>query len=330
MSTIRDVAKVAGVSTATVSRVLNNTDYVNEQTRITVLRAIKKLDYSPSYLAQKMRARKTNSFAVLIPDFTNIYYTKLLNTIERVGREEGYITVVCTTEVDYEREREYVDELIRRQLDGIIFCWYKGVQEYRSFLIKVARKVPVLIMDQPSGGLPISSVYTDGFDGIRIVIEHLIKKGHRKIGMIKPMSPYTSVDMRSDGFIAAMQEHGLRVQDEWIVESTFGVENAYEATGRLLNQSDVTAVVAVDDLMAIGALQYANDNGFAVPEDIAITGFDDIPITSYVSPKLTTVAQPIEEMAKAATKQLIRRIENRRSKNRDIVFKPMLVERDST
>jgi len=330
MSTIRDVAKMAGVSTATVSRVLNNNDYVNEHTKALVLKAIKKLNYSPSYLAQNMRARKTKSLAVLIPDFTNIYYTKLLNKIERVGREEGYITVVCTTEVDFEREREYVDELIRRQLDGIIFCWYKGAQEYRSFLIKVAQRVPVLIMDQPSGGLPISAVYTDGFEGIRLVIEHLVNKGHSRIGMIKPMSSYSSVDMRSAGFISAMKEHGLCVRDEWTVESTFGVENAYEATGRLLNRSDVTAVVAVDDLMAIGALQYALDKGYTVPEDIAITGFDDIPIASYVSPKLTTVAQPIEEMAKAATKQLIRKMENRRVKNRDLVFAPKLVVRDST
>ena len=330
MSTIRDVAKIAGVSTATVSRVLNNNDYVNEQTKTLVLKAIKKLDYSPNYLAQRMRTRKTKSFAVLIPDFTNIYYTKLLNNIERVGREEGYITVVCTTEVDFDREREYVDELIRRQLDGIIFCWYKGVHKYRPFLTKIAQKVPVLIMDQPSGNLPISSVYTDGFEGIRLVVEHLIHKGHSKIGMMKPISEYASVDMRSDGFISALREHGLEVEKKWIVESTFGVENAYEAAERLLNRSDVTAIVAVDDLMAIGALQYALDNGYSVPEEIAITGFDDIPIASYVSPKLTTVAQPIEEMAKAATKQLIRKIENRRVKNRDIVFTPKLVIRDST
>jgi LacI family transcriptional regulator len=329
MPTIHDVAKKAGVSTATVSRVLNDNDYVNERTRSLVLKAIEKLDYSPSYLAQRMRARKTKSFAVLIPDFTNIYYTKLLNIIEREGREEGYITVICTTEVDFDCEREYVQELINRQLDGIIFCWYRGANEHRSFLKKVAHRVPVLIMDQSSVGLPISSVYTDGFQGLRLVVEYLVGRGHSRIGMIKPLSCYSAVDMRSTGYVSAMREQGSEVRDRWIEESAFSIEGGYEAAKKLLARSDVTAIVAVDDLMAIGALQYALDKGYAVPEEIAITGFDDIPLASLVSPKLTTVAQPIEEMARAATRQLIRKMENNRAKKRDIVFTPKLVVRGS-
>jgi len=329
MPTILDVAKTAGVSTATVSRVINNHSYVHKDTKEKILNTIRELNYSPSYLAQRMRAQKTKSFAVLIPDFTNIYYSQLLNSVEMEARKNGYLSVVCTTEIDFEREKEYIYDLIKRQVDGIILCWYRGVEENKTFLKEIIKKVAVLIMDQPAHGLPISSVYADGYTGIKQIINYLVQKGHRRIALIRSLSRNSSTENRVNGYIAGMRENHINFSDDWITESDYTIEGGYEGAKRILNEDRFTAIVAVDDLMAIGAMQFVKECGYSIPGDISITGFDDIPLASLVTPKLTTLAQPVQKIALSATRLLIKKMENRKSKSREVVYPPTLVVRES-
>jgi LacI family transcriptional regulator len=330
MPTISDVANKAGVSKTTVSRVLNHPDLVNEETKSRVRSVMEELSYTPSLLAQGMRAQRTRSFGVVIPDFKNLYYAGFVANVEIAARRQGYTAIMCSTEINPEREREYITKLIQRQVDGLIICWYKNVSDNRDYLIRLAKILPVVIMDQPSLGMPVSSVYTDGFKGIAKLTRHLIECGHRKIGIIRSLKKYHVGTRRYDGYLAALQEGGIGFDQDLVEESEWTAAAAAAATERILRRSDPTAIIAVTDLMALGVLKSLIEKGKRVPEDIAVGGFDDISFSSLMSPGLTTVAQPVDRMAEMATEQLIRRIENHQVRNRDIELENRLVIREST
>jgi LacI family transcriptional regulator len=330
MPTISDVARLAQVSKTTVSRVLNRPGLVNADTRKRVLQVIADLQYAPSVLARGMRSQKTKTFGVVIPDFKNLFYAEFLEHVENAARGHGYIAVVCSTDINPEREKEYINELLQRQIDGLIMCWYKSVSENRSFLLKLAKRIPVVVMDQPSCGLPVSAVYTDGLKGIKKLTSFFLQNGHRKIGLIKSLHEYPVGNRRFQGYVSALEERGIEIDENLIQESEWTPSAAFRATGRILEKSRPTAMIGVTDLMAIGVLEYLNTNGFSVPKDIAVAGFDNIFFSTMVSPRLTTVAQPIDKMAWEAVGQLIRRIENRRVRNRDIELENRLIVRESS
>jgi len=280
MATISDVAKKAGVSEATVSRVLNNTAVVNRDTRKRVLDAINELHYTPSFLAKGMRRKKTSTIGVIIPDFRNLYYSELLKAIEDEARIHEYIAIICTGEMNAERERAYIDYLLSRQVEGLMLCCYVNIMENKSFIQKVAQKVPIIVMDQPSGSLPVSSAYADGYKGFKVLLSYLIEKGHRTIGMIRSLHRYPCSESRFIGYVDTLKEHGISVDPNLIEESEFTAAGGYDAAKKLLAKSKPTAIVGVNDLIASGALKYIREKGYAVPDDIAIAGFDNIALSS--------------------------------------------------
>jgi DNA-binding LacI/PurR family transcriptional regulator len=330
MATINDVAKKACVSKATVSRVLNNISVVNPKTKQRVLDAINELNYTPSFLAKGMRRKKTNTFGVIIPDFRNLYYSELLNVIEDEARFHNYIAIICTGEMNGERERGYIEYLLSRQVEGLILCCYVNIIENKSLIKKVAKKVPIIVMDQPSCNLPVSAVYADGYKGFKVLVSYLIEMGHKKIGMIRSLSRYPCSESRFFGYVDALKEHGFNIDMELIEESEFTASGGYEAAKRLLAKSKPTAIVGVNDIVAIGAMKFILEKGYSVPDDIALAGFDNIALSSLVSPQLTTMSIPIEKIAHKAINQLILRIQNPRAKNRDIVLETELIVRQST
>lgn len=330
MANIHDVAERAGVSITTVSRVIHDISPVNMETRKKVLRAIEELNYRPSIIAQGMRGQKTRSIGVLIPDFTSYYYSELLNHIEMEARAQGYLAIMCTTETDATREKEYFDDLIRRQVDGFILCWYRGGEEKLHYLREILKRVPIVVMDQPVEGLGVSSVYTDGYKGIKKITTAFIRQGHKSIAMIKDLKHYSANETRFQGYIDALKSNGFEVRGTLIEQSEISVESGYNAAERLFKRESPSALVAIDDLTAIGALHYCDDRGFAVPEDVSITGFDDISLARFVSPRLTTIAQPLQEIARCATRQIIKEISDRNAEKREFVFEPRVVLREST
>jgi LacI family transcriptional regulator len=330
MATISDVAVKAGVSEATVSRVLNNTAVVNKATRQRVLDAIDKLNYTPSFLAKGMRRKKTSTFGIIIPDFRNLYYSELLKAIEDEARIHEYIAIICTGEMNAEREREYIEYLMSRQIEGLVLCCYVNIIENKSYIQNVARKVPIIVMDQPSGNLPISAAYADGYKGFKKLVSYLIGKGHREIGMIRSLHRYPCSESRYIGYEDTLKENDIRIHQNLIEESEFTAAGGYDAAKRLLAKSKPTSIVAVNDLIASGALKYVLEKGYSVPADIAIAGFDNIALSSLVSPQLTTVNIPVEKIAHEAINQLVRKIQNQRSRNRDIVIETKLIIRQST
>jgi len=330
MAKITDVAKSAGVSKTTVSRVLNNPELVNEKTKQKVDEAIAKLNYIPNILARGIRSQKTKSLGIIIPDFNNLYYSEFLRFVEKAAREHEYISIICSTNSDPEREHEYIDHLLQRQVDGLILCWYKGVHENRDTLYNLSKNIPVVIMDQPSGGLSISSVYTDAYRGLKELTLHLIENALQPIALIRGFKKYQVVEARVRGYCDALKESGLKIDDNFIIESEFTAADGYKAAKRLLERANPRTIVAVTDLLAIGALRYLTDHGYRVPDDVAVAGYDNIPLSSLVSPPLTTISQPIERMAYKAVDQLIKKINNIKVKNKDMVFHGKLIVREST
>ena len=330
MANISDVARKAGVSKATVSRVMNNTAVVNKNTRKLVLEAIESLHYTPSFIAKGMRKKKTSTFGVIIPDFRNPYYSELLKSIEHEARKNEYIALICTGEMNAEREREYIHYLLNRQVEGIVLCCYVSIVENQSFIKQIARKVPIIVMDQPSLGLPVSSAYSDGYKGFRNLLTYIIEKGHKRIGMIRSLHKYPCSESRFLGYRDTLKKHGIKIDQDLIEESEFTAAGGYEAAKRMLSKSKPTAIVGVNDLLSIGALKYVQEKGFKVPGDIAIAGYDNIALSSLVSPQLTTVNIPVDQIAAEAITQLIRKIQNPRSRNKDIVIETQLVIRQST
>jgi len=330
MATISDVAKKAGVSKATISRVLNDTAVVNIETRKRVLEAIENLHYTPSFLAKGMRRKKTSTFGIVIPDFRNLYYSELLKAIEEEAKKHGYIALICTGEMNAKREKEYIHYLLSRQVEGLVLCCYVSIMENSSFINQITKKVPILVMDQPSGGLPVSSAYADGYTGFKTLIGYLITKGHRRIGMIRSMHRYPCSESRFIGYMDTLKENGIEPDQNIIEESEFTAAGGYDAARRILSRSSPTAIVGVNDLIAIGALKYVREKGYSVPGDIAIAGFDNIALSSLVSPQLTTVNIPVEKIAFEAINQLIRKIKNKRTRNKDIVVETELIIRQTT
>jgi len=330
MATISDVARIAGVSKATVSRVLNDTAVVNKETRKRVLQAIKSLNYMPSYLAKGMRSKKTSTFGIIIPDFRNPYYSELLKCIEEEARKHKFIAIICTGEMNAEREREYIHYLLSRQVEGMVLCCYVSILENKTFIQDIAKKVPIIVMDQPSFGIPVSSAYADGYKGFCKLTDYLIEQGHVKIGMIRSLHKYPCSECRFLGYRDTLKKHGIELDPDLVVECEFTAAGGYEAAKRMLSRSKPTAIIGVNDLLAIGAMKYIREKGYNVPGDIAIAGHDNIALSSLVSPQLTTVNIPVEKIAEEAISQLIRKIENPRSWNRDIVIDTQLIIRQST
>lgn len=330
MATIADVAQKAGVSTTTVSRVINNFSLVNAETKKRVLAAIEELNYSPSIIARGMRGQKTRSIGVVIPDFRSYWYSELLNYIEIEARKHDYLAIICSAEIDPSREIEYLNDLLRRQVDGLILCWFRGSSEKKEFLKNIVKKIPLIIMDQPATGLNASSVYTDGYKGIKRITKALIRQGHKKIAMMVADKRYSEIERRYHGYCDALRECGRGVDRSLVLEQDIGFNPGYMGAKKFFSQVKPTAIVTADDLTAIGVLQYCHDNKIAVPDEVSVTGFDNILISQFVTPRLTTIAQPVKELAENALSQIIRKIQNRRVRNQEIVFEPEIILREST
>jgi len=327
--TIKDVAKEASVSFATVSRVLNNPELVNKKTKEKILNVIDKLNYSPSYFAQGMRKKNTKTIGVIIPDFLNYWYSELVNHIEDEVRERGWLAIICSTKSNEAREQAYIKELIRRQIDGLIICLYRDIKEYKSYIKLLAKKIPIVLMDESSRCLPISSVRADSYNGIKNLVDYLIKKGHKKIAFIINFKDFPVLKERYNGYRDALKENNYKFDKNLIgICRNHSMEEAIEAT-KLILKNKPSVIIGASDILAIGALFFVTELGLKVPEDIAVAGYDNIRMSKLVTPKLTTVAEPIKVMAQNAVIMLLKKINNKKTKNEDILLKTKLIIRDS-
>lgn len=329
MSTIREVAKRAGVSYATVSHVINDTRFVSQETRDRVLAAINELSYRPNALARSLRRGKTNTIGLILPDSANPFFAEIGHSIEDAAFNLGYSVILCNTERDTHREQLYVDVLSKKQVDGIIFVATGEQVDSLNFLL--SQDVPVVLIDRDLPNSEVDAVLTDNQQGGYLAARHLIELGHRRIACIAGPSHITPSAERIIGYRRALEEAGLPYDETLVMSGDYHPESGRQVTSTLLSLNDPpTAIFALNDLMALGALRAACQAGCCIPDDLAVIGFDNIDLTSFTNPPLTTIAQPKAEIGSQAVNFLAERIKDKTCPPRRVILPTELIVREST
>ncbi len=328
MPTIRDVAHAAGVSTSTVSHVINDTRFVSPETRQRVLAAMQRLNYSPNRLASSLRSNQTLTLGVLLPNSANPYFAEILVGIENTCFDLGYNIILGNANDDPERELAYLRVLISRQVDGILLISTGSYAESITYLTQ--QQVPVVVVDRAPGIESVTEIFTDNKEGGLLATRHLIELGHTDIACITGPSFLSPSADRVVGYKQAMAEANLLLDDAWIVSGDFQLGSGYRACQRLLQlDNQPTAVFACNDLMAVGALCAIHETRRRVPDDVSVIGYDDIPLASYTTPRLTTIAQPAREIGEIAVLRLIEALRSDEATAERECLPVKLVERDS-
>lgn len=332
MASIKEVAQMAGVSISTVSRVLNSNAPVNEKTKAAVLGAMETLDYIPDNVAQGMRTRRSNTIGMIIPEYMNAFYHELLHYIEEQAGMKGYKVLVTSIREKEGMDISHIRDLLSRRMDGIIICTYQGDETLMSYLLKVDKKIPIVFLDNLGEAYNVNAVYTDGYEALREMTAHLQELGHERIAFIGGLKQFHVANDRLIGYQDAMKAKGLAIQSSFIYEGDYSIESGY-AAGRFFMEARLdcpTAIAAASDLMALGAMNYCLSHGLRIPEDIAVAGFDDILSGRLMVPALSTVTQPMAEIAQKAINLVIHRILHPKAKPRKIVIKGALKVRGSS
>jgi LacI family transcriptional regulator len=308
MATMNDVARVADVSIATVSHVINGTRFVSAERAERVHAAMHQLGYTPDATARSLRVGRTDTLGLVIPDNSNPFFAALARWIEEAGFDAGYTTILANSNERPDREHRYVSTLVSKRVDGLILAPSRGDHGTLARLLQNAG-IPVVVVDRDAALPGADAVLYDNEGGSYDATNHLIELGHVSIGCVAGPADATSATERAHGFRRAMADAGLPAGDDSIVEGDFHFEGGREATTRLLATGEkFTALFAANDLMAAGAIRELADRGISVPRDFSVVGFDDAPLAEMISPALTTVRQPLQAMATTAVAQLLSRI----------------------
>ena len=300
---IRDVAKLAGVSTGTVSRVLNDHPSVTDELRTRVRSIIEQLGYMPDPSARSMRSKVSRLIGIIIPDLTNPFFSELVQSAEQAAAKHGYNIIVMTSFDGAAKEADRIGQLTSRKVDGIIL-----VPSNDFHALKVPKGLPIVIVDRLLPGY--SGIAADHRSGVRLGVEHLVKLGHHRIGFISGPKSSVPANDRLQGYLDAMKSanNGSQSAAQLIAEAAFDYESGRSAGNYLLARARherPTAVFASSDQQAIGCMRAAHDLGIPVPAALSIVGFDGIPLASMTTPRLTTVKQPIQQIAAAAVAVLL-------------------------
>lgn len=307
-STIRDVAVRAGVSTATVSRVLAGIGNPRPETADAVLAAVRELDYRPSGVARSLRMKRTRTLGLIVTDIENPFFPELVRAADLAARGLGYSILLGSAAYDEHRAMHYLSLMVDRRVDGLIVASSQVSDESLRWLL--SSPVPAVVVNADSDGLPVDVITSDNAAGARLAVEHLVGLGHRRIAYVRGPASYTADAPRAKGFRAACRAAGLGADatPELVGDAQF--EGGEQATAALVaERRDLTAIVCYNDVTAIGALRALRTARIRVPDEVSVIGIDDIAAAAWVVPALTTVAQQKAEMARLAVERLAARLE---------------------
>jgi LacI family transcriptional regulator len=339
VSTIKDVAALAGVSFTTVSHVLNDTRPVSADARRRVLAAVEQIGYLPSAVARSLRKSETKIIGVLVPNVRNPFFAELVCGVEECCRLAGFSVFLCNSDNDPKRQQQYMRTLLEKRVDGLLLS-SAGDDEALARIFKLA-SVPSVTVDRLVPGVSADRVSVHNQQGAYTAVLHLLELGHRRIACISGPAEFEVARERIEGWRRALQSYGIAADEQLIIESDFSSPGGYEAVRSLLlgqaaqalaapGAPPVTAVFASNDVMAVGALRAAAELGVRVPQQLSVVGFDDIELSRYVFPALTTVGCSIQQLGIEAGKVLIERIENPGAPIKEVLLTPRLVVREST
>jgi DNA-binding LacI/PurR family transcriptional regulator len=324
------VARLAGVSRQTVSRVLHESAQVAADTRARVLEVISELDYQPDPVARSLVRRRTYILGILISGFTGYTRDRILAGAEEEARERGFNLFIFGAESGPVGEPVHCSLIHAQRYEGL-FILYRGARsDTLRIFDDIPARVPIATIGYAFDRPGVMLVKTDDHGGARLAAQHLLSLGHRRIVHIAGPAERIDVAERIDGYRAALRDSGIEPRPDWVLHGDWSPERSYELTlGLFRRGADFTAVTAQSDLMALGAIRAIKDSGRHVPGDVAVVGYDDIDIGRFVDPPLTTIHQPIYEMGRTGIRVLVERIEGRRGEGGSVRLSTQLVVRAS-
>ncbi|MBM7556290.1 LacI family DNA-binding transcriptional regulator [Halanaerobacter jeridensis] len=328
--TIRDVATEAGVSEATVSRVINNSARVTYQTKEKVTQAIDELNYSPNANARHLRRSETKLIGLVIPDIWNPFFGGIVRGVEDLARNNDYNVVLLNTSGLLARERKCINVLKDRRVDGLIYMG-KTYDQQRIDLLSNC-DFPIVIISREENEIDYPTVNIDNYQAAYDMTNYLIEEGYQKIAFIGgPEEDKTAGLKREKGYRQALADNELQFDFDLMVKGDFTLQSGYQGIAEILKQNIVPdAVFAANDEMAVGAMKYIREQGYSIPEDIAVAGFDNISLVDYVEPRLTTVVQPVYELGQTGIKTLLKLIKGEELEDNNIVLDYDIEVREST
>lgn len=333
MTTIKDIAKAAGVSVTTVSRALNGYSDVNEKTRQKISRIAKELNYSPNTLARGLVMNKSKTIGMLVSGMDRVsskdnFTFEVLSGVNECISERDYDLVLFSTTTTKQREKTYSQLCRERRVDGAILQGMKIDDPYLKEVVE--SDIPCMLIDIPIASNSVGYVTTDNVLGAKRAVEHLISLGHTKIALINGHDQAYVSKQRLKGYLDALMEAKLEVNEDWIVSGDFSEEKAEWVTEKLLKEHpEITAVFCASDLMALGAMKSAKASGIHIPDGLSVIGYDNILLAAYSNPALTTIAQNKFELGYQAANSLIDMLEGKSGSN-VITLKTDLIIREST
>ncbi|MBO1513782.1 LacI family DNA-binding transcriptional regulator [Metabacillus bambusae] len=332
--TIYDIAKEANVSPATVSRVLTGNAKVRPQTMRKIVEVIEKYNFRPNSLARSLLYKQSKMIGFILPDINHPFFSTLVQKSEAHALELGYTSFLCNTMNSSENESKYLQSLIEKQVDGIIYLGGRindtdTDEDYAEEMKNVMKRIPVVFVNGQMAGVDAHIVRTDEESGIIKLVELLINLNHKKIGFVGGLKGISSTEVKKSAFIKTIKSKGLEVKEEWVLDGGFNIESGEEVAAQLLYLRErPTAVVCVNDLVAIGVIKVLTKFGLQVPENISVVGFDDVYLAKYYPPGITTVSQNYDLLGQTAINILVDLI-NEKEAEKETVVPTSLVLRDS-
>ncbi len=330
VATITDVARLAGASISTVSRVINKKGGVSKELEARILDAIEKLSFRPNTVAQALKAKSTKSLGLIIPSIENPVFPPLVKAIEDTANSYGFSTILCNSDGMLEEEARYLELLANKQVDGILL---NAIGDYHEKFETVRKTgLPLVILGRSIPGFPATCVTIDNHLGAYQATQHLIQTGMRRIAFLFGyLEASSAINDRFTGYRQALQDHGIGFDDVLVAHGDRSFDGGRVATDDLLGRGAAfDAIFASNDIMAMGCIEKLLESGLRVPQDVSVMGYDDIPMASLYRPHLSTVSSPVRQFGREAVKALLRIVYSRKDTLSGLSMQPALVIRQST
>lgn len=326
--TLKDIAKIAGVSTNTVSRALNNKPDISDATKKKILKIAKELNYRKDFTASSLRKKESKIIGVILADSANPFYSEVLKGIESASKKFGYNIIFINSERNYKHEVSAINILLSRRIDGLLLSPVQEKVEDVKELIKL--KIPLVIFARHFSHLPVNEVRSDDIKAGYIATKHLIEKGAKRILVINGYLHKSPAMMRLEGYKKALKEHGISIDEELIMVGDIGMENGIEAVNHALKKNiSFDGIFAYNDMLALGAIKALKDKGIKIPKDVKIVGCDDIMFSSLITPSLTTVRIQKYKIGYEAFKLLMKVLSGKKQIEKKVLDVELIV-REST